>query len=135
MPLWDDMIRQLLFYYSILFFSFYYFFFSYLSLSVFHVKVFLPGGQSTANMALLLVQIQDFAHLCGKGWADGGEAFGDVFMYRTLTDPELFRRIPHRCSILNNIIRYPKYTLFYVIFQGISPEMLFLQCMRVLETV
>ena len=48
------------------------------------VLIFLLGGQSAADVALRLVDVQHHPGLGRQGGIDVGEAVGDVFMYCTL---------------------------------------------------
>ena len=43
------------------------------------------------------------------------------YMYRTLADPELLRRLPHRRLRFNNVGRNLHRPLFNIIFQGKTP--------------
>lgn len=43
------------------------------------------------------------------------------YMYRTLTDTELFRCLPHRCTVLYNIIRNLHGSFLNIIFQKNPP--------------
>ena len=67
-------------------------------------------------MALRFVHIEHFSRLTCKRWIDLKETLGYVFMYRTLANSELLRRLPHRRLILNNIIRNLHRALFDIIF-------------------
>lgn len=68
------------------------------------VLIFLLGGQSAADMALRLVDVQYHPGLGRQGGIDVGEAVGDVFMYRTLRYPKLFRRLAHRSILVYDVI-------------------------------
>ena len=56
-------------------------------------------------------------------------------MYRTLTNPKLLRRLPHRGIVFNNIIGNIHRTLFDIILQEKTPQNIFLHCMKYSEGV
>ena len=72
-------------------------------------------------MALGLVHVQNLAGFPRQGGVDLEEPFGDIFMYRTLTDPKLLRRLPHSRVILNYIISNLHGSFLNVIFQKNPP--------------
>lgn len=72
-------------------------------------------------MALGLVHVQNLAGFPRQGGVDLEEPFGDIFMYRTLTDPKLLRRLPHSRVILYNIISNLHGSFLNVIFQKNPP--------------
>ena len=45
-----------------------------------------------------------------------------IYMYRALTYPKLFCRLPHSRMIFNNIPRQPRRPFFNIIFQGKIPR-------------
>ena len=51
-------------------------------------------------------------------------------MYRTLTDPELLRRLPHRRLCFHDISCDLNCTFLYIILHCQAPEDAFLQCMQ-----
>lgn len=68
------------------------------------VLIFLLGGQSAADVALRLVDVQHhpaWAARAGLRWV---RRSGDVFMYRTLRYPKLFRRLAHRSILVYDVI-------------------------------
>lgn len=86
------------------------------------MQIFFLRGLAAAYMAFLLIDVQHRSDLMSKGGIKPGETLCDVFMYRTFADAKLFCRLPHCCSALHDIIRYVQHTLFYIFFQGYSPE-------------
>lgn len=72
-------------------------------------------------MPLRLIHVQYLPRFPGKGWVDLEEPFGDVLMYRTLTDPKLFRSLPHSRVILYNIISNLHGSFLNIIFQKNPP--------------
>ena len=88
--------------------------------------VLLLRRQPAANMAFCLVDVQNHPRLRREGGIDVDETVGDVFMYRTLADSKLFRRLPHRRVFINNIVRYLDRPFFNIFFHGVPPEYLFL---------
>ena len=54
-------------------------------------------------------------------------------MYRTLTNPKLLRRLPHRGIVLNNIVGNVHCTLFNIVLQEKTPQNTFLHCMKYSE--
>ena len=54
-------------------------------------------------------------------------------MYCGLWNSKLFRRLPHRGIVLNNIIGNVHRTLFDIIFQKETPQNTFLHCMKWFE--
>ena len=85
------------------------------------VKIFLSRCHPAPDVTLRLVCVEDFAGLAGKGGVDLEEAFGDILMYRTLTDPKLFRSLPHSRVILYNIISNLHGSFLNIIFQKNPP--------------
>lgn len=99
-------------------------------LSMLHVLVFFPRSKSAPDMPFRLIDIQHFPGFPGQSRIDLYETFGYVFMYRTLTDPELLRSLSDRSIFFNNIIGDFHRPLFYVAFQENSLIHAFLHCMR-----
>lgn len=51
--------------------------------------IFLFRGKPAADVAFLLIPLEDFTHLCRKLRTDFGETFADVLMYGTFGDAKL----------------------------------------------
>ena len=85
------------------------------------IQILLSRSHPSPDMPFRLVHIQDFARFSRQGGVDLEEPFGDVLMYRTLTDPKLLRRLPHRRAVLYNIICNLHGSLFNIIFQKNPP--------------
>lgn len=90
-------------------------------LSTVQMEVFLPGRHPAPDVPLLLVHVKNRPRLHRQGGVQLGKALGNVFMYRTLADPELLRRLPHRRLRFNNVGRNLHRPLFNIIFQGKTP--------------
>ena len=67
------------------------------------MKIFFSRRHSPTNVTLRFVNIQNHSCLYSKSRTDLSEAFGDVFMYRRLTNSILFCRLTHRCIIVYDI--------------------------------
>ena len=61
-------------------------------------------GRSAAQVALLLVFLQDLAHAVKQAPIDRAQFKGHVLMYRAFTDPEISCRLAYRRVMLNDII-------------------------------
>lgn len=85
------------------------------------MQIFLSRSHPAPDMPLRLVRIQHLAGFTGKGRIDLEEPFGDILMYRALTDPELLRRLPHSRVILYNIISNLHGSFLNIIFQKNPP--------------
>ena len=85
------------------------------------MKILLSCSHPSPDMPFRLVHIQDFARFPGQGGVDLEETFGDIFMYRTLADPKLLRRLPHSRIILYYIISNFYGSLLYILFQKNPP--------------
>ena len=85
------------------------------------MQIFFSRSHPAPDVTLRLVCVEDFAGLAGKGGVDLEEALGDVLMYRTLTDPKLFRSLPHSRVILYNIISNLHGSFLNIIFQKNPP--------------
>ena len=83
------------------------------------MQIFFPGSQTTADMTLLFVEIQDFPRLFGKLWIDLCQTVGDIFMYRTFADAKLPGCLAYRCLVFNNIRSNFERSFFNIIFQKI----------------
>ena len=82
------------------------------------MQIFFSGCKSASDMAFLLVHIQHQPDLLCQSGIDLYQAVSTVLMCRTLTDPELLRRLPHCCPGLNDIFRNFHCTFLDIIFQG-----------------
>ena len=85
------------------------------------MQILLSRSHPSPDMPLRLIHIQDFARFSRQGGVDLEEPFRDVFMYRTLTDPEPLRRLPHSRVILYDIISNLHGSFLNVIFQKNPP--------------
>ena len=85
------------------------------------MKIFLSCSHPSPDMALRLIHIQHLTRLPRQGGVDLKKSFGDILMYRTLTDPEPFRRLPHSRVILYDIISNLHGSFLNVIFQKNPP--------------
>lgn len=85
------------------------------------MKILLPCRHSAPDMPLRFIGVKHLACLLGKGGIDLEEPFGDILMYRALTDPELLRRLPHSRVILYNIISNLHGSFLNIIFQKNPP--------------
>ena len=85
------------------------------------MQIFLSRSHPAPDMPLGFIRIQNLASLPGQGRVDLEEPFGDVLMYRTLTDPKLFRSLPHSRVILYNIISNLHGSFLNIIFQKNPP--------------
>ena len=87
-----------------------------------HMQIFFSGSQSTADMALGLVQIQDLPRLRRQSRIYLKKSFCAVFMYRRLRYPKLLCCLPYCCLFFNNIICYFNRPFLNIIFQGKIPR-------------
>ncbi len=85
------------------------------------MKIFLSRSHPAPDVALRFVGVKHLACFPGQGWVDLEEPLGDILMYRTLTDPKLFRCLPHRRIVLYNIIRNLHGSFLNIIFQKNPP--------------
>ena len=85
------------------------------------MKIFLSCSHPSPDVALGFVHVQNLAGFTGKGGVDLEEPFGDIFMYRTLTDSKLLRCLPHSRVILYDIISNLHGSFLNVIFQKNPP--------------
>lgn len=85
------------------------------------MKILLSRSHPSPDVALGLVHVKHLSCFTGQGGIDLEEPFGHVLMYRTLADPKLLRRLPHRRAVLYNIIRNLHGSLFNIIFQKNPP--------------
>ena len=85
------------------------------------MQILLPGRHPSPDVPLLLVHVKNRPRLHRQGRVQLGKPLGNVFMYRTLADPELLRRLPHRRLRFNNVGRNLYRPLFNIIFQGKTP--------------
>lgn len=94
------------------------------------MQIFFPCSKPTPDMSFPLVHIKNFPHLNGQCRVDHFQPFHAILMYRTLTDPELLRRLPHRRLCFHNISCDLNCTFLNIIFHCKAPEDAFLQCMQ-----
>ena len=85
------------------------------------MQIFLSRSHPAPNMPLRLIHVQYLPRFPGKGRVDLEEPLGDIFMYRTLADPKLLRRLPHSRIILYYIISNFYGSLLYILFQKNPP--------------
>ena len=85
------------------------------------MKIFLSRSHPAPDMPLGFVSVKHLAGFTGKGRVDLEEPFGDILMYRTLTDPKLLRRLPHSRVIFYNIISNLHGSFLNIIFQKNPP--------------
>ena len=85
------------------------------------MKIFLSRRHPAPDVPLGFVSVKHLAGFTGKGRVDLEEPFGDILMYRALTDPELLRRLPHSRVILYNIISNLHGSFLNIIFQKNPP--------------
>lgn len=86
------------------------------------MQIFLPRRHPASDMPLLLVHIKNCTHFGGHRRVELCETLCNIFMYRTLADSKFFRRLPDRRLVFNDIICNTQYPLFYIFFQGRTPE-------------
>lgn len=70
---------------------------------IMQMQIFLPGGKSTANMSLTLIQLEYLARLPCKLRIDGRKTLGDVLVYGALAYPILLGSLTHGAVILDNV--------------------------------
>ena len=93
------------------------------------VLIFLLGGQSAADVALRLVDVQHHPGLGRQGGSDVGEAVGDVCMYCPLRSPQLCRRLAHRSILVYDVIGDLDRPFFDIFLHGSSPgNVLYIIC-------
>lgn len=80
-------------------------------------KVFFFGCHTATYMSFRLVHVENFSCLPRKVRIHLHKSVGDVFMYRTLTDAKLLRRLPDCSVVLNNIRGNVDCSFFDIIFQ------------------
>ena len=85
------------------------------------MKIFLSRSHPAPDVTLRFVCIKHLSGFTGKGRVNLEEPFGNVFMYRTLTDPKLLRRLPHSRVIFYNIISNLHGSFLNIIFQKNPP--------------
>ena len=85
------------------------------------MQILFPCCHPAPDVPLGLVRVQHLAGLPGQGRVNLEEPFGDVLMYRTLTDPKLLRCLPHRRAVFYNIICNLHGSLLNIIFQKNPP--------------
>ncbi len=85
------------------------------------MKILLSRSHPSPDVPLRLIHIQHLTCFPGQGWINLKEPFGDILMYRTLTDPKLLRCLPHRRAIFYDIIRNLHGSFLNIIFQKNPP--------------
>ena len=68
------------------------------------MEIFFSCCHPTSDMSFWFIHVQHFSCLLCQRGIDLKKPFGDVFMYRTLTYPELLRSLSHRRTIFYNIV-------------------------------
>lgn len=100
------------------------------------MKILLSRSHPSPDMALRFIHIQHLSRFPRQRWVDLEEPLGDIFMYRTLTNPELLRSLPHSRVILNYIISNLHGSFLNVIFQKNPPaNIIFTMYARVFEVM
>ena len=94
------------------------------------MKIFFSRCQSPTDMTLRLIDIKNFPCLLGKRRIHLHKALGDVFMYRTLANPKMFRSLTHSGVIVNNISGNLHGSFFNITFQKNPLQCLLLHCMQ-----
>lgn len=79
--------------------------------------VFSPGGDAAADVAFGFVLIQHRLDLEVEGLVQGGQAFGQVLMYRRLGYPEFGGGGTYRCLIFHDVKGQSAYPFFNIPFQ------------------
>ncbi len=82
---------------------------------------FLPGRFTSSQMTFGFIDFQNFFHLIGQAGIDFGQAFGNVFVDRTLRYPKHFRGIANRRSAFENVISDIHHTLPDMVFHRSGP--------------
>lgn len=85
------------------------------------MKILLSCSHPAPDVALRFVGVKNLSGFTGKGWVNLEEPFGDIFMYRTLTNPKLLRCLPHGSIIFYYIICNFYCSLLNIIFQKNPP--------------
>ncbi len=85
------------------------------------MKILLSRSHPAPDMPLRFIHIQHLPRFPGQGGIDLEEPFGNILMYRTLTDPKLLRCLPHRRAVFYNIICNLHGSLLNIIFQKNPP--------------
>ena len=85
------------------------------------MKILFPRSHPAPDVTLRFVGIKHLACFTGKGRVDLEEPFGHIFMYRTLTDPEPLRRLPHSRAILYYIFSNLHGSFLNILFQKNPP--------------
>lgn len=80
--------------------------------------IFFPGSKSAADVTLLLVDIQHFAHFTCQFRIDLHQAVYHIFVYGGFADSEFFCSLSDGCFGLNHITGNLYGPFFYIIFQG-----------------
>ena len=93
------------------------------------VRIFFLCRHSAPDVPLGFIDIQYLSGLRRERRIDLQEPLGHVLMYRTLTNAELLRRLPHSRIVLDNIAGNPHCPLLNIILQRKSPITYFLHHM------
>ena len=85
------------------------------------MQIFFPGRQAAPDMPLGLVHVQNSPGLSRETGIDMQQTLRHILVYRTLTNPELLRRLTHRRIVFYDIIRNVYRAFFDIILQGFPP--------------
>ena len=85
------------------------------------MPVLLPGGQSSPDMPLLLIHVQNFPGLGSQPRIQLLKSLRDVLMYCALTYPEFLCGLPNGCAVFYDILRNLHGSFLDIIFQKNSP--------------
>ena len=88
------------------------------------MQILLLCRHPAADVPLGLVDVQHLARLRRERRVDLRKTLGDVLMYRTLADPEMFCRLPHGRIIVNDISGNLHGSFLNITFQTKSPAIL-----------
>lgn len=95
------------------------------------MHIFFFGCHTAPDMSFGFVHIKNFSCAFCQTGIDQHEAFRHILMYRTLTDPKLFRSLTDGSVMLYNIIRNAYRPLFNIFLHMNSPQKAFLHSMQV----
>ena len=105
------------------------------SLFMLHVLIFFLRCHPAPDVTLRFVHVQYLSCFLCQRRIDLHQSLRYVLMYRTLTDPKLFRRLPYRRIVFNNIVGNIDCAFLDIIFQRKSPQNTFLHCMKYFEGI
>lgn len=88
------------------------------------MQILLLCRHPASDMPFGLVDVQHLARLRRERRVDLRKALGDVLMYRTLADPEMFCRLPHGRVIVNDISGNLHGSFLNITFQTKTPAIL-----------